>query len=83
MNLSNFNFLGRLTIIRKKNIKIRFFIGDVRDLNRLKLAFKNVDYVVHAAALKHIPIAEYNPQECIRTNIIGAENVIFAALDKK
>ena len=68
---------------KQKNIKIRFFIGDVRDLDRLKLAFKNVDYVVHAAALKHIPIAEYNPQECIRTNIIGAENVIFAALEQK
>lgn len=68
---------------KHKNVKIRFFIGDVRDLNRLKLAFKNVDYVVHAAALKHIPIAEYNPQECIRTNIIGAENVIFAALEQK
>ena len=68
---------------KHKNVKIRFFIGDVRDLNRLKLAFKNVDYVVHAAALKHIPIAEYNPQECIRTNILGAENVIFAALEQK
>ena len=66
----------------KKKIKIRFFIGDVRDRTRLNLAFKNVDYVVHAAALKHIPIAEYNPQECIRTNIIGAENVIFAALEQ-
>lgn len=67
----------------KKNVKIRFFIGDVRDINRLNLAFKNVDYVIHAAALKHIPIAEYNPQECIRTNIYGAENVIFAALQQR
>lgn len=54
----------------------------MRDINRLNLAFKNVDYVIHAAALKHIPIAEYNPQECIRTNITGAENVIFAALEQ-
>ena len=78
-----FQFSREINNNQKKNIKIRFFIGDVRDLNRLKLAFKNVDYVVHAAALKHIPIAEYNPQECIRTNIIGAENVIFAALEQK
>jgi len=63
--------------------RVRFLIGDVRDLARLNLAFKNVDYVIHAAALKHIPIAEYNPQECIRTNITGAENVIFAALEQK
>ena len=67
----------------KTNTKIRFFIGDVRDLQRLNLAFKGVDYVVHAAALKHIPIAEYNPQECIKTNIVGSENVIFAALEQK
>tara|TARA_Y100000294_G_scaffold102947_1_gene95606 strand:+ start:777 stop:1784 length:1008 start_codon:yes stop_codon:yes gene_type:complete len=67
----------------KTNTKIRFFIGDVRDLQRLNLAFKGVDYVVHAAALKHIPIAEYNPQECIKTNVVGSENVIFAALEQK
>ena len=66
-----------------QNAKVRFFIGDVRDINRLNLAFKNVDYVVHAAALKHIPIAEYNPQECIKTNIVGAENIIFAALEQR
>ena len=59
---------------------VRFFIGDVRDLNRLMLAFQGVDYVIHAAAIKHVPIAEYNPLECIKTNIIGAQNVISAAI---
>lgn len=59
---------------------MRYFIGDVRDLDRLKQAMMDVDYVIHAAALKHVPIAEYNPTECIRTNIYGAENVIQAAL---
>ena len=61
--------------------QLRFFIGDVRDLSRLQMAFKGVDYVIHAAAMKHVPIAEYNPMECIKTNINGAENVIQAALD--
>jgi UDP-N-acetylglucosamine 4,6-dehydratase/5-epimerase len=60
---------------------IRFFIGDVRDFERVKRAFKGVDYVIHAAAMKHVPIAEYNPMECVKTNIIGAENVINAALE--
>jgi UDP-N-acetylglucosamine 4,6-dehydratase len=60
--------------------EMRYFIGDVRDLDRLKLAMQDVDYVIHAAALKHVPAAEYNPMECIKTNIHGAENVIFAAL---
>ena len=59
---------------------IRFFIGDVRDRDRLILAMKNVDYVIHAAALKHVPIAEYNPIECIKTNVYGAENVIRASM---
>ena len=59
---------------------IRYFIGDVRDLARLKLAMEGVDYVVHAAALKHVNVAEYNPMECVKTNIGGAENVIYAAL---
>lgn len=59
---------------------MRFFIGDVRDLERLKRAFSGVDYVIHAAAMKHVPIAEYNPDECVKTNINGAENVIKAAL---
>ena len=60
--------------------KLRFFIGDVRDLTRLKLAMRNVDIVVHAAALKQVPAAEYNPMECIKTNINGANNVIEAAI---
>jgi UDP-N-acetylglucosamine 4,6-dehydratase/5-epimerase len=59
---------------------MRYFIGDVRDRDRLTRSFEDVDYVVHAAALKHVPIAEYNPIECIRTNVNGAENVIDAAL---
>lgn len=60
--------------------QMRFFIGDVRDAERLKQATRDVDYIVHAAALKHVPAAEYNPGECIRTNVGGAENVIAAAL---
>jgi UDP-N-acetylglucosamine 4,6-dehydratase (inverting) len=60
---------------------IRFFIGDVRDYDRLKTALKGIDTVVHAAAMKHVPIAEYNPMECIKTNIIGAENLINACLE--
>lgn len=59
---------------------MRYFIGDVRDVDRLEMAMRDVDYVVHAAALKHVPIAEYNPFECIQTNIHGAENVVKAAL---
>lgn len=59
---------------------IRYFIGDVRDLDRLKRAFTDVDYVIHAAAMKHVHIAEYNPDECVKTNVGGAENVIKAAL---
>jgi UDP-N-acetylglucosamine 4,6-dehydratase len=61
--------------------QIRFFIGDVRDKNRLMRAFKGIDYVIHAAAMKHVPIAEYNPDECVKTNINGAQNVIEACLD--
>ncbi|HET9503826.1 MAG TPA: UDP-N-acetylglucosamine 4,6-dehydratase (inverting) [Hymenobacter sp.] len=60
---------------------IRFFIGDVRDAQRLQRACEGVDIIVHAAALKQVPAAEYNPMECIKTNIFGAENVINAALD--
>jgi UDP-N-acetylglucosamine 4,6-dehydratase len=60
---------------------MRYFIGDVRDRERLTQAMRGIDYVVHAAALKQVPTAEYNPTECIRTNIDGAENVIRAALD--
>ncbi len=59
---------------------IRYFIGDVRDRKRLFRAFEGIDVVIHAAAMKHVHIAEYNPMECVNTNIIGAENVIDAAL---
>jgi UDP-N-acetylglucosamine 4,6-dehydratase len=62
---------------------MRYFIGDVRDANRLKKAMSEVDYVIHAAALKHVPIAEYNPMECIKTNIDGAQNVIDAAIENR
>ncbi len=62
---------------------MRFFLGDVRDLDRLKMAMREVDYVVHAAALKHVPGAEYNPMEFIKTNINGAENVIQSAISQK
>lgn len=59
---------------------MRYFIGDVRDGSRLKEAMDGVDFVIHAAALKHVPVAEYNPMECIKTNINGAQNVIEAAI---
>lgn len=62
------------------NHKLRFFIGDVRDRDRMERAFENVDYVIHAAALKQVPACEYNPDEAIKTNIHGAQNVIDAAL---
>tara|TARA_R110001592_G_scaffold108762_5_gene303900 strand:+ start:8520 stop:9542 length:1023 start_codon:yes stop_codon:yes gene_type:complete len=94
--LSNFPGLKKLIIFSRDEQKqfqmaqdfpiekypqIRFFIGDVRDYERLKRAFQQVDYVIHAAAMKHVHIAEYNPEECIRTNVDGAQNVINAALD--
>ena len=60
---------------------IRFFVGDVRDRNRLKSAFEGIEIVIHAAAMKHVHIAEYNPMECVKTNILGAENVIDAAIE--
>lgn len=62
---------------------MRYFIGDVRDYNRLEMAFRGIDIVIHAAALKHVTIAEYNPYECIHTNVIGAENIVRAALRNK
>lgn len=65
------------------NKNIRFFIGDVRDVERLKTAFNEVDYIIHAAAMKHVPASEYNPIECIKTNIDGSESVIKAAIEKK
>jgi len=62
---------------------LRYFIGDVRDRDRLYRALAGIDIVVHAAALKQVPAAEYNPMECIKTNVIGAENVINASIDQK
>jgi len=70
-------------IFQKHENVIRFFIGDVRDASRLKEATRGIDIVIHAAAMKHVPVAEYNPMECIKTNIYGAENVIQAALDNE
>ncbi len=66
---------------KAKYPNIRFFIGDVRDGARLKRACEGIDIVIHAAAMKHVPIAEYNPMECIYTNVFGAENIVNAALD--
>ena len=60
---------------------LRYFIGDVRDRDRLRMAMRGIDIVIHAAALKHVPTAEYNPIECIHTNVLGAENVIQASID--
>jgi UDP-N-acetylglucosamine 4,6-dehydratase len=60
--------------------QLRYFIGDVRDKDRLIRAFEGIDYVIHAAAMKHVHIAEYNPDECVKTNVNGAENVIHAAI---
>jgi len=68
---------------RDKYPSIRFFIGDVRDGERLKRALEGIDIVVHAAAMKQVPIAEYNPFECIKTNVLGAQNVIEAALSSQ
>ncbi len=62
---------------------LRYFIGDVRDAERLNRALTGIDIVVHAAALKQVPAAEYNPIECIKTNVIGAENIINACIDQK
>lgn len=59
---------------------MRYFIGDVRDADRLEMAMRDVDIVIHAAALKHVPAAEYNPFECIRTNVHGAENIVMASI---
>lgn len=70
-------------IFKPFNDKIRYFIGDVRDLERLKLAMEDVDIVIHAAALKQVPAAEYNPFEAVKTNIIGGQNVIDASLYNK
>lgn len=66
-----------------KHPEIRYFIGDVRDGARLEMAMRGVDIVVHAAALKHVPAAEYNPFECVHTNVLGAENIVRSALRMK
>ncbi len=77
--LKQYEMKNRLSSHPKSNC-MRFFIGDVRDRNRMEMAMREVDYVIHAAALKQITTAEYNPFECIHTNVIGAENVVNAAL---
>ncbi len=76
-------FLMQKDFPLKKFPFMRFFLGDVRDLDRLKMAMRETDFVVHAAALKHVPGAEYNPMEFVKTNINGAENVIQAAISQK
>src|SRR3989339_1999758 len=76
--LKQFNMQQKL-----KDNRLRFFIGDVRDLPRLERAFNGVDIVVHAAALKQVPILEYNPFEAVKTNILGSQNVIEAAIDQE
>lgn len=73
-------FLMEQEFPHAKYPQIRYFIGDVRDYERLERAFSGIDYVIHAAAMKHVHIAEYNPDECVKTNVGGAENVIKAAL---
>lgn len=70
-----------LEFSREKYPNLRYFIGDVRDKDRLYRAMQGIDYVVHAAALKQVPTAEYNPFECIKTNVLGAQNIIEVALD--
>jgi UDP-N-acetylglucosamine 4,6-dehydratase (inverting) len=94
--LEKFPDIGRIIVYSRDELKqfemaqvfspekykaMRYFIGNVRDKERMKRACENVDYIIHAAALKQVPAAEYNPMECIKTNINGAENVIDAALD--
>ena len=66
----------------QSNLNLRFFIGDIRDKDRLRMAFENVDIVIHAAALKQVPTAEYNPFEAIKTNVIGTQNLIEVSLEK-
>ncbi len=74
--------MQNLPEFKNHNKVMRYFIGDVRDKERLKRAFEGVDYVIHAAALKQVPACEYNPFEAVKTNILGAQNVIDAAIDK-
>ena len=79
--LKQWEMQQRFPLVKYPNL--RFFIGDVRDVNRLKRAFEGIDIVIHAAALKQVPAAEYNPTEYIETNIRGAENIIQACLETK
>ena len=81
--LKQYEMLQDLKNINVKNSCLRFFLGDVRDKDRLDLALKGINYVIHAAALKQVPAAEYNPMEFVKTNIIGAENIIFASINNK
>jgi len=71
------------TLENKQKSKVRFFIGDVRDYERVKLALKNVDFVIHAAAMKHVYLSEYNPHEVIKTNITGTQNILNASIENK
>ena len=73
--------LSNLDLFKKNSKIVRFFLGDVRDFDRIKMAFKDVDIVIHAAALKQVEASEYNPYECIKTNVIGSQNVVKAALE--
>jgi len=81
--LKQFEMAEELQSSKNNNGCLRFFLGDVRDKDRLDMAFKGMDYIVHAAALKQVPAAEYNPMEFVKTNIIGAENIIFASINNK
>ena len=96
--IKRFPDIGRIVIFSRDELKqwelqqkypeinfpqLRFFLGDIRDFDRLKLALEDIDTVIHAAALKQVPAAEYNPMEFIKTNIIGAENLIRASLQSK
>jgi len=76
----NKQYLMRNKFLKKKHKILKFFLGDVRDESRLIQAFEGVDFVIHAAALKHVPATEYDPLECVKTNIYGAQNIISAAL---
>lgn len=77
-----FDMAEEFSVHPKRDI-LRYFIGDIRDIDRLDMAMRDVDYVIHAAALKHVPVAEYNPFECIQTNVQGTQNVVMASLRNK
>ncbi len=77
--LKQFDMANDPVFARHRDV-LRFFIGDIRDYDRLEMALREVDYVIHAAALKHVTVAEYNPMDCIKTNVHGAENIVMAAI---